>query len=256
MFSSALVQQTDNKDQRDHVAPGFLCSLASLGDDMQHANNVFLLSVPYANAGAFSVTPDNFEQAMVLYAVKKIPEKTWANDRDTFYAPSEKLSPEFVTDCAVWAAFSGKNNCAALKDVQYQGGTWQIANQMHPFSLREMRGWEVGHDGMASQLAAANEDRYLARWLSGRKLSAEAAAVLGAARGVYRKFWADIRRTDWPKWKIETWDAGFYQVRNALKGVGDAELEALQAAHEGLRSKLLPQVYALGFLNPDVDYFE
>ena len=37
-------------------------------------NNVFILSVPYANAGAFSVTPENFERAMVLHAVKRIPE--------------------------------------------------------------------------------------------------------------------------------------------------------------------------------------
>ena len=256
MFSSALVQQTDNKDQRDHVAPGFLCSLASLGDDMQHANNVFMLSVPYANAGAFSVTPDNFERAMVLHAAKKLPSPTWTNNRDAFYAPTGKLSAEFVLDCVVWSAFAGSNNCAALRNVAYQGGVWQIANQMHPFPLREMRGWELGHDGIASQLAAANEDRFLSKWLSGRKLLAEAEAVLAAARGVYRKFWADIRRTDWLKWKIETWDAGFYQVRNALKGVGDAELEALRAVHETLRAKLLPQVYALGFLNPDVEYFE
>lgn len=39
-------------------------------------------------------------------------------------------------------------------------------------------------------------------------------------------------------WKIETWDVGYYQVRNAM------------------RAKLLPQVYSLGFLNPDVEYYE
>ena len=32
--------------------------------------------------------------------------------------------------------------------------------------------------------------------------------------------------------------------------------EALRAAHDALRAKLLPQVYSLGFLNPDVAYFE
>ena len=31
---------------------------------------------------------------------------------------------------------------------------------------------------------------------------------------------------------------------------------ALCAAHDALRAKLLPQVYSLGFLNPDVTYFE
>ena len=31
---------------------------------------------------------------------------------------------------------------------------------------------------------------------------------------------------------------------------------ALRTAHDALRAKLLPQVYTLGFLNPDVDYFK
>ena len=73
-------------------------------------------------------------------------------------------------------------------------------------------------------------------------------------------------------WKIETWDVGYYQVRNAMKplgwsrscatdGASDATgrvppAEALRAAHDALRAKLLPQVYSLGFLNPDVEYFE
>ncbi|MBR1921749.1 MAG: hypothetical protein IJ829_07095 [Kiritimatiellae bacterium] len=55
-------------------------------------------------------------------------------------------------------------------------------------------------------------------------------------------------------WKIETWDAGYYQIRNALKGSTVAG-DGLRAAHDALREKLLPQVYSLGFLNPDVEYF-
>jgi hypothetical protein len=254
-FVSAFNLKTDNKDQRNHVASSFLCSVSSNGDDFQHTNSVFILSAPYANAGAFSVTPENFEKAMVLHAVKRIPKATWTNDRDAFYAPTAELPDEFVADCVVWSAFADSNYAAALRNVQYQGQVWQIANQLHPFPLAEMRRWAIGHDGISAQLAAANEDRFLAKWLAGCRLSAEAGAVLGAARAVYRAFWADIRKTDWMKWKIETWDAGFYQVRNALKGVGDAELEALKTAHAALRAKLLPQVYALGFLNPDVEYF-
>ncbi len=31
--------------------------------------------------------------------------------------------------------------------------------------------------------------------------------------------------------------------------------EALRLARDALRAKLLPQIYSLGFLNPDVEYF-
>jgi len=71
-------------------------------------------------------------------------------------------------------------------------------------------------------------------------------------------------------WKIETWDVGYYQVRNAMKELGGGVSSRADAAsgdsrppagnlrevHDALRAKLLPQIYSLGFLNPDVAYFE
>lgn len=258
MFSSALVPQTKNKDQRDHVAPGYLFSLASLGDDVQHTNNVFMLSTPYANAGAFSVTKDNFEKAMVLHAVKKLPSPTWTNNRDAFYAPAQKLSSEFISDCVIWSAFASSNNAVALRNVPYKGDVYQIINNLYPFMLDEIRRWPCVNGDIAAQMVAANEDRYLASWLRGRALSAEAAAVMFAAKKLYQVFYAELMNTRWMQFKIETWDVGIYQVRSALKDAGLAsdELAALKDAHDALRAKLLPQVYSLGFLNPDVEYFE
>lgn len=257
-FSSGLKVMTENKDKRDHIAPGFLFSMSSNGDDLQHQNSVFMLSAPYANAGAFSVTAENFERAMVLYTVKKIPDKTWANDRDTFYAPSKELHEEFIADCVTWAAFSGKNNCAALRNVPYKGKVYQIINNLYPFLLDEIRRWPCANGDIAAQMSAANEDRYLASWLSGRVLSPEASAVMLAAKNLYKTFYAELMNTRWMQFKIETWDVGIYQVRSALKDAGLAsdELAALKDAHDALRAKLLPQVYSLGFLNPDVEYFE
>ena len=309
-FVSAFNLKTDNKDKRNHVAPGFLCSVSSNGDDFQHTNSVFILSAPYANAGAFSVTPENFERAMVLHAIKKIPKATWTNDRDAFYAPSGGcvttapspspnahdgdgavatqvgLPSEFVTDCVVWSAFADSNYAVSLRNVQYQGRVWQIANNLFPFLLDEVRQWPCAHGDIAAQLASANEDRFLAKWLAERDLSPEARAVLDAARALYREFYANITHTPWMDWKIETWDVGYYQVRNAMKGLlslrGDSETRSFgedskdspnllgsktpssesnhakttfAAAHEALRAKLLPQIYSLGFLNPDVEYF-
>ncbi len=367
-FVSAFNLKTDNKDKRNHVAPGFLCSVSSKGDDFQNQNSVFILSAPYANAGAFSVTPENFERAMVLHAVKKIPKATWTNDRDAFYAPTnikqtDLLTPngvrdpenvsrvsgeqirvlnsidlptglpsDFVTDCVVWSAFADSNYAVSLRNVEYQGKVWQIANNFFPFLLEEVRQWPCGHSDIAAQLAAANEDRFLAKWLAEReigignninnfekqlsgeeranspaqassktaapvgaaekeivvftscpgcfqkKLSPESRAVLDAARVLYREFYANITRTPWMDWKIETWDVGYYQVRNAMKDIFSTQRRrgtergepsespclcvknnpvlVLREAHDALRAKLLPQIYSFGFLNPDVEYFK
>lgn len=257
-FVSALNLKTDNKDKRNHIAPGFLCSVSSNGDDFQHTNSVFILSAPYANAGAFSVTPDNFGQSMVLHTVKKIPKATWTNDRDAFYAPNKELPDEFVADSVVWSAFADSNYAVSLRNVQYQDKVWQIANNLYPFLLEDVRRWPCGHGDIASQLTAANEDRFLAKWLSSRGLSSEAKDVMSAAEKLYWKFYAEICNTSWMDWKIETWDVGIYQVRQALKAAGIAaeELAALKDAHDLLRAKLLPQIYEYGFLNADVEYFK
>ena len=258
MFSSALNQQLENKDQRDHIAPGFLFSVVSKGDDFQNQNGVCILSAPYANAGAFSVTPENFEKSVVLHAVKKIEKATWTNDRDAFYAPTKELSDEFIADCAVWTAFAASNYAVALKDVSYQGSVYQIRNNLYPFLLDEVKGWSCGNSDLTAQLLVANEDRFLARWLTGRTLSPEAQAVMGAAKSLYRRFYAEIANTNWMDAKIETWDVGYYQISKALKEVGLAvdEFAALKAAHDALRAKLLPKVYECGFLNPDVEVFK
>ena len=223
----------------------------------QHVNAVFLLSAPFANAGAFSVTPENFEKAMVLHAVKKLPQPTWSNNRDAFYTPNRILQDEFIADCVAWSAFANSNNCASLRNIQYQGKTWQIANNMYPFLLEDVRRWPCGHGDIAAQIGAANEDRFLAKWLSSRKLSPEARAVMFAAEKLYAKFYAEICNTSWMDWKIETWDVGIYQIRQALKAAGIAtdEISALKEAHDNLRAKLLPQIYDYGFLNADVEYF-
>ena len=256
-FVSAFKLQTDNKDPRNHIAPGFLCSLSCGRDDFQHQNMVFILSAPYASAGAFSVTPENFGKAMVLHAVKKMPKATWTNDRDAFYAPNVELPGEFLDDCVMWSTFADSNYAVSLRNIQYQGKTWQIANNMYPFLLEDVRRWPCGHGDIAAQIGAANEDRFLAKWLSSRKLSPEARAVMSAAEKLYAKFYAEICNTSWMDWKIETWDIGIYQIRQALKAAGIAtdEISALKEAHDNLRAKLLPQIYDYGFLNADVEYF-
>ena len=156
-----------------------------------------------------------------------------------------------------------------------------------PFLLDEVRQWPCAHGDIAAQLAAANEDHFLAKWLAERDLSPASRAVLDAARRLYREFYANITNTPWMDWKIETWDVGYYQVRNAMKGLlslrGDSEIRSLgenskkspnlqdsktpsresnhakttlAAIHDALRAKLLPQIYSFGFLNPDVEYFK
>ena len=257
-FSSPLVLQTKNKDERGTVAKGFICCCSSNGDDFQHTNGVFLLSAPYASAGAFSVVPDNFEQAMVLFAVKRIPKATWINDKNLFYAPTQELPREFINDCVMYAAFAQDNGCVSLKDVEYDGKVYQIENNMYPFTLDEICNWACTLEPMRIQIGAANEDRYMADWLAGRRLSKEARAVLDSARGLYRFFYQEIINTDWKSARIDMWDVGLYQIKKALQGnyEGEEKIDDLKKKLRLLGDKILPQIFSYGFLDDDIELFE
>ena len=254
-FSSALGIALRSVDVRDKVADGFLCSLMSAGNDIQHQNYTALLSGPYASAGGFSVVPENFEKSMILHAVRRIPVATWDNDRDQFYQPfAEPLSEEFTNDCVIWSAFSPSNNTVSLKDIVYKGKTYQIENQMFPFLLSEVKTWDIGLSNIKSQVFTANEDRFLAKWISSHTLSTEAEAVIKTALPLYKYVFSHLSDILWLDYRIELWDLGWWQVRSAAKDMESAGalLKAVNSAEKELEVKLRKQIPELGFTPPQI----
>ncbi len=248
-LSSAITVKTAGPDLRDRVSAGFLASLMCAGNDLQHQNMTALLSGPYASAGSFSVTPNNFEQAMVVHAVRRLPKARWDNDRDPFMQPRAPVPPEFIDDCVVWSLYSNSNNTVAMRDVEYEGRTFQMFNHLFPVQLARLRQWQVGDTDITVQLPTA-QDRFAARWLAARALSAESAAVLAAGETVFRSFYEQMHQMRLAKFRIRSWDAGWWQVRSALKDrdLAADSLAALKTAHDALKQKLLPSVESLGFL--------
>lgn len=249
LVSSAITVKTAGPDLRDRISDGFLASLMCAGNDLQHQNMTALLSGPYASAGSFSVTPENFEQAMVVHAVRRLPKARWDNDRDPFMQPHGPLPQEFIDDCVVWSLYSNSNNTVAMRDVEYAGHTFQMANHLFPVQLARLRRWQVGDPEITVQLPTA-EERFAARWLAAQTLTAEAAAVVAAGETVFRTFYEHMHQMRLAKFKIRSWDAGWWQVRSALKDreLAVDALAALKVAHDALKQKLLPLIESLGFI--------
>lgn len=209
LSSAFVVGQGKHKDVRPRVPRGFLFSIASQSDAMEAQNRWCIMSSPYISAGAFGVTAENFEKAVVSHAVKKIPQATWTNNRDHFYIPTnESLPDEFISDCIVWASFADSNQTTSLKDVNWNNELYQIENQMFPFLLKEIRGWNISSDYIQHQLYQANEDRFLATWISSHNLSQESRAVMTAARALYQAVYSQFSDTCWADAQMETWDFG------------------------------------------------
>jgi hypothetical protein len=247
-----------HKDIRDGVSSDFLFSLMAKGNDFANQNFTALLSGPYVSAGAISVTPGNFERAMVWHAVRRIPKATWLNDRDQWMQPTKPLTPEFSSDCAVWSAFSTSNQTASLADIKYKGEKYDLANNLFPFQLSDIRNWKCTLSSIETSLQAAKSDRFFARWLSNQSLSLEASDVLTNARKLYEFFYANAASVPWPQYKIKRWDVGLYQVRRSLADadLGSDLLSSFNKSVSELRAKLLPQIADFGFMQGVERLFE
>lgn len=245
-MSGALNVAAQNKDRRDRIAENFLASFMCVANDFLHQNYTAILSGPYVSAGALSVTPENFEQAMIVHMVRRLPKATWLNDRDQFMQPTKKLPAEFVADAVVWSLFAPSNQTVSLRNVLYEGEVYRMPNNFFPFELAELRTWKISSPEIRMQVARATDDRFAAVWLKNRELSTEAREIFSAARTIYQKFFAELETLDVTRWKISDWDAGWYQVRMALNATLDLS---------ALSKKLLPQIYELGFLRDEVKYF-
>lgn len=242
-LGSAIVVKTDNKDKRDRIAEGFLASLMCPGNDFQQQAVTYFLSGPSASAGGLSVTKENFEQAMIVHASRRVPKANWLNDRDQFMTPKDKVSAEFITDCTVWNLFSGSNQTAALKDVKYEGKKFQIHNHFFPFLLSEVKKWTIT-DPDIKMTFTNDKDRFVATWLSTRKLSKESKALLTKGEEIYKAYFSNLGQIPSNLFKIETWDAGWWQIRQSLAKVHlcKSEIDELKELHNILRDKLLKAI--------------
>ena len=267
-FSSALNIAHNNKDVRDRISKGFICSLCTKGNDIQNQNYVALYSGPYVSAGALSVTKDNFLKAMIIHAVRKTYKSDWPDDRDQFYQPyryimgNEQTSLKFeeslkfplgyAYDCVVWSLFANSNQSCALADVAYKGNVYQIKNHLFPFTIQQVSHWGIQDGDIATTMVAEKNDRFAASWILSHRdeLSQEAQAVLNAASNVYKIYFKNLNFINTSRYKVKTWDAGLYQVKNGLKDADLAaeELKALANAHENLAEKIRSKVRELGFM--------
>ncbi|HOZ68945.1 MAG TPA: hypothetical protein PLB49_03600 [Chitinophagaceae bacterium] len=254
-LSNGITVKDGNTDTRHRARPDFLASICSKGNDFQNAKYVSILSSPSVSAGAFTVIKENFEKALTLYAVRKIPKPTWLNDRNQFLVPHTEPSKEFYNDCIIWSLFSNSNQTTALTNVQYLGKTYNIKNNFFPFRLEEIKYWDIKDPDFKLQIVN-DQNRFVADWLSKISLSEKAKIVIENAKTVYRIFYSNLNKMATNKWKIDTWDAGWYQIRRCLTehNLAVVELKELANSNEHLGLKILPQIEEYGFLDKDEVY--
>jgi len=246
---SAITLKTDNKDVRDRISTNFLASFMCAGNCLQSQNQTALFSMPSASAGAFSVTPTNFEKAMIIHAVRRIPKANWLNDRDQFLQPTKEISQEFINDTTIWNIFSNSNQTVAMQNVVYENNIYQIKNHFFPFQTSDLETWNITYKNIIN-FNDNYQNRFLANWLINKDLSFESQNVLNLGKEIYKLYFENLHKLELSKYKIETWDAGWWQIRNALKNFNLANnlFKEFKILNNRLCEKLLNQIYDYKFI--------
>ena len=221
-------------------------------NDLQNAASyTFILSSVAGRGNGLFVTPENLWKCAVLFTVQKIIPHTWINHNDQFLQPNSELSDEFKSDCLVWMLFNGKNLTAGADNLVWDNREWSITNHFIPYTEDEVN----APDRFESDFMV----RYIEKLphLSGTDspFSSEARAVLEEGKKLWRAYFsATDERTVRDKYKLNRSDAGWYQIRGALKArceSGDfppVSFSAFETAYRTLTEKLRPLVFKYGFL--------
>lgn len=221
-------------------------------NDLQNAASyTFILSSVAGRGNGLFVTPENLWKCAVLFTVQKIIPHTWINHNDQFLQPNFELSDEFKSDCLVWMLFNGKNLTAGADNLVWDNREWSITNHFIPYTEDEVN----APDRFESDFMV----RYIEKLphLSGTDspFSSEARAVLEEGKKLWRAYFsATDERTVRDKYKLNRSDAGWYQIRGALKARSESgdfppvSFSAFETAYRTLTEKLRPLVFKYGFL--------
>jgi len=235
------------------------CLVSGSNSVYKNGTGTFILSscaTVGPNAGSFSVIPVNFRKCCALFTARRTitgKHANWINDKDEYQAPNEK-HPEYEqwnTDAIVYSLFNTASNQSSLRDVEYKGKLWQIKNEWFWLPRQKILALadNQGNDEVY-QDAKTYKDRYVYGILGDLSLSPKAQVVLDKATELVEKTfeYREMANDEHPEWCINTWDAGYYQVKLLLKAYMRDELKAFSMLYKELSDELREGVYEFGFL--------
>ena len=237
---------------------GFLCG--TNGNDFQHNNIVYILNKKeqMANPRGVWINEQNLMECSVYFAVRKVIDADWKNDRDQFLFPRKawKKDREFQTDCLSYTIFN--------TNIQSQFGI----NHWIPFKEKEVNApllfeSHFMSDFIAGKLAPKTlfDDQKTLIPTEPIQFSPEAQAVMDAGRELWYYY---MHHKDGELYGAQSINvnASYYDIRRYFQGTdgkGRMNPESkdetymrlwgnIKDALKVLAKKIEPKVYLYGFL--------
>jgi hypothetical protein len=255
LLSSALVVKEAGYGKLAKDALGYYVNSGNSIYD--NAGDVFLLSGCASRGHGISVMPCNFNKVMANFAARKCmvgPFANWQNNKDEYCMPNTKHQKfiEWNNDAIIYSLFNTSSNQSSLRSIKYKDKIWDIENEFFFMSNDEMQvlANKYNNDEVYIDAKSFNADRYVYKLLGQISLSHEAGLVLNKAKFLVEKSF-EFRQhlhDEHPEYNLNTWDAGWYQVKLILKKLFKKELEDFNYLYKILESKIRSMLYELGVL--------
>lgn len=225
--------------------------------------DVYITSAKCSREHGAHITKENFSRAAVCMTARRLitgKYADWTNGKDEYMVPNMEHSAykRFEADSLVYSLFNTASNQSSLRDIEYDSKKWNIKNEFFWLSSDTMlalaRAASPMNKDVEQDVNLFTGERYVYTLLQQAEVQANlsdtAKAVLAAATKLvidsfkYRQDFAFIH----PEYHINTWDAGWYQIKGILKEYMPDELKQFSELYKQFGDELRPLVYELGFL--------
>ena len=228
------------------------------GNSIEH-NSMFvsIFTSSYGGSHGSSITKDNLIKTLNIFTARKSIKPTWINQKDEYMAPNESHPDwqQFQYDSIVYSLFNTSSNQSSLRQIKYKDKLWDIKNEFFWMSKDQMM--EIAEKKYFDDLyrdARSSNERYVYTLLFKEgiyeKLSPDAKLVLDTATELVKKTFdmREILHNEHPEYHLQTWDAGWYQIKLILKSFYTDDLKEFTKKYKEFEDRMRPLVYELGFL--------
>lgn len=179
------------------------------------ADQSAILSVP-STIQFVDITEENFWRCVASYTFRRVYDASWAVAKKEISAPDTSVEgyEEWIRNGLVLFLFEYKSMMASIRDVQWQGGTYNITNKLFYLTEAEVR--ESCHDAKI----LADLEKFPPQNQFMLKMIAESESYWSPEIRELYKFcksftlWSYDKRAEVNyNGSLDCWDAGFQQIR-------------------------------------------
>lgn len=240
-----------------HSMGSCMMDTANVSSNQQRVNMVNTRT--NGNWTIIDILDDNVMDVISAFSARRMIKSDWVNYQDKYMYPnkSNENYNQYESDAIVYSLFESKMQISALRGVKFNNKEWDMANEFFWMSVKDIANMATGrtsaediNNDICNDIEQFGDNRFVYKKLQTVTLSPDAQAVLDKATELvkssfkYRKQFNQAH----PEYHINTWDAGWYQIKGMLKEYDPEGLKQFNELYKQLEDRMRPLVYELGFL--------